>query len=162
MRKGIGKGGIPIEERLQLAEGLWIAGFKKWQILTELQNKYGISRSRAIQDLDRMRARLGEEAQGISRQEKRDRVGDALLDVVRTSADQRMRLKALEQYAKLYALDEHPDQNEEPVEDIEIVMPDWRAEFQRRLEAGEVLTAGGNGSKAGSGGNGSTPPGGRH
>lgn len=143
MKKGIGKGGIPMDERVNIAEALWVTGFKKWQILKELQERFGVGRDLAQKDLARARARLGDEAQGTTRIEKRNRVGDALLEIVR-SADFRDRLRALDQYAKLYALDEHPDMGE-TTQDIEVVSSNWRGEFKDRLDNNLLRTAKGNG-----------------
>jgi len=144
MLKGIGKGGVPKAERLAIAESLWISGFKRWQVLSQLQMHFGISKQTAVQDFNCMRARLGNEASGITRIEKRDRVGDALLAMLRDPAvSHRDKLRALKQYAKLYALDEQPVQEEDERPDaIELDVPDWRSEYSQRLRDGVALSAG--------------------
>jgi hypothetical protein len=143
-----------IEERADFALKCMQMMWPTYRVLDSLQFQFGISRTAARDDMARARAKMREEDE-TSRSEKRSKVS-AYLEEIMSSSDARVRekIRAVREYVRLHALQEVPP-TAEAVDDanIEIIVPDWRAMYSEKLEAGEVKSVGnnGNGSAPGNG-----------
>lgn len=134
------------EERLLFVVGVMRLMWPKWRMKDALQAEYGVSRKEAEQDVHRARAKLREE-DDTPRVDKRSKVSAFLEDMIgNLDAADRERLRAVKEYIRLHGLSEQTPMEEEQTENIEIVIPDWRATYQKRLDERKVLSASGNGA----------------
>ena len=140
-----------LAQRVRVAGGFLRLMWPKHEIKDTLQRLFGINRVRAAEDIDVARALLAEEG-NESRVSRRYRVGGFLEGFMRSYAlEPQERLKAAKQYSELYGLNDRSDQEAKP-QDINIVIPDWRAVYKQRLARGQAASAkalnGGNGCQS--------------
>lgn len=135
-----------IRDRCEIALGCLKRMWPQWRILDALQDKFSIERKVAVLDVGRARAKLKEE-DCTSRQDKRSKVSAFLEEIMEnTSTQARERIRAVQQYAKLHGLEESSPMESTEVDDIEVIVPNWREEYLAQLNEGAAKSAG-NGKK---------------